>query len=141
MAAFLVVIGALAWWPDALLRLREAGGASATADPTCDPTAGPCVATFADGRSVTLRVTSGPVRATAPMHLEVLAPPPLTPTGLMMQGVEMPMGLVMVTFTETAPGAWAGDGATPVCTLDRMTWRADVTFADRTATFWLPVGR
>lgn len=140
MGVVLVAIGVLAAFPDALLQIRAAWGDQALADRACNPSAGPCIATFADGAAVTLRVRPEIVRATEPLTLEVEAPEPLRAVGVAMQGVEMNMGLVTVPLA-ARDGRYVGEGATPACTVERMTWRVDVDLGDRTAIFWLPVAR
>jgi len=122
------------WWrPDAVLSLRASGTLAADAM-DCDLNTQPCVATFADGSTVTLTVGPTPVTARSPMSFVVRVVGDSAPSAVELVGVDMPMGLIHVPLSQAGED-WTGEGVLPACVEPVMAWRADVVFPDRTATF------
>lgn len=134
-----VAIGAVAglWlFPDAISRLRAMGAPYAEADVSCSLAAGPCQVRFDDGTVVTMTASpqpAGPEDAVT-VHVEVAGAS--TPTALEIQGVEMAMGFLRLPFEPVQQG-WALTATLPVCTTERMLWKADVVLDDRVAGFFL----
>jgi protein SCO1/2 len=125
-------------YPDLVSRFRQTG-LYAAADPACDLGKGPCTATFPDGRRVTLEITPRGLPTEEPLTARVQVDPPgPAPVWVELQGDVMNMGLLRAPLVEGVAG-WTGTVVVPLCTTERMTWRADVVLADRTAGFGFEV--
>ncbi len=131
-----VAVVALWWFPDAISRLRAMGSPYAEADAACELSAGPCEARFPDGTVVRLAATPQPSSAGVPVALTVGVEGDSRPVAVELQGVEMAMGFLRLPFTE-ANGDWTVSVDLPVCTTERMQWKADVVLDDRVAGFYL----
>jgi hypothetical protein len=101
--------------------------AEAAADVGCDLHGGPCRARFPDGASVTLAIAPRPIRPATPLDVEVRV------TALDADGAEvdftspdMNLGFNRATLAAAAGGSFGGRARLPVCTFDRMRWRANV---------------
>jgi len=127
---------ALWWFPDAISRLRSAGQPYAAADPSCDFAAGPCVARFPDGTEVSLQASPQPAPSGEPVALQVVVIGDATPAAVEIQGVEMAMGFLRLPLTADGD-RWTATANLPVCTTERMQWKADVVLSDRVAGFIL----
>ena len=126
---------ALAWWvPDLPATLRAWWRPVAQMSAGCDLAQGPCAARFADGGEVTLTVDPPHAPTNAPVTLTVREDGVGVPTGLAVLGVDMYMGLITLPLIADAD-AYVAQARLPLCTLDRMRWRVDVLFEDRTAVF------
>ena len=123
-------------FPDAISRLRALGSPYVEVDRACDPGRAPCVATFPDGTAVRFAATPQPAGQGQPVAVRVEVEGDATPVALEVQGVEMAMGFVRLPF-ERSGSAWALTLDLPVCTTDRMLWKADVVMDDRVAGFFL----
>lgn len=137
---WVAVMGAIAllWaFPDLVSRGRQITQPYASMPADCELEEGPCRATFPDGSWVELSVRPPPFRASMPLQWAVRTsdglPPPVA---IELQGVSMNMGLVTLPL-EPGPEGATVRGALPVCTTQRMQWRADVVFGGRSAGFEL----
>jgi len=133
--AIAAVVG-LWWFPDAISRIRTLGAPYAEAERSCDLALGPCTASFADGTSVHLTATPQPAGPGVPVVLSVTVDGPGRPVAVELQGVEMAMGFLRLPIVE-ADGRWSASAQLPVCTTERMLWKADVVLDDRVAGFFL----
>ncbi|MCA9549528.1 MAG: hypothetical protein KC933_05790 [Myxococcales bacterium] len=128
---------ALALWffPDAIRRWRQSSGPYALMEKGCDPSKSACVARFADGTTVALAVSPEGAPGAVPLTFTVTA---TKAEAVELQGLDMNMGLLHFPLHEgSRPGEWTATGVLPVCTADRMRWRADVLLEDRAAGFEL----
>jgi hypothetical protein len=133
-----VALVALLFWlfPDAVSRFRQSTMPYAEMDASCSLAEGPCEAVFPDGVVVSMTATPQPVGPADPVRFEVRVEGAAVPRSVELQGVDMAMGLVQLPL-EKGAGKWTGQGGLPVCTTDRMQWRADVILDDRVAGFFL----
>lgn len=131
----LVAVGTLWAFPDALSRLRAVGAPYAAAAPGCDPSVG-CTARFDDGVSVQLWARPQPAPPGVPVELRVTVDGPGVPLAVELQGADMAMGFLRLPLDADGDG-WAATAQLPVCTTERMRWRADVVLEDRAAGFEL----
>ena len=127
---------ALAWWaPDLLSRWRATSGPYAEMPAGCDPTEGPCVATFEDGAQVRLEVkTSTLAERRRAFEFTVRANAPEPPETVDLSGINMMSGLFRLPL-EREGEVWRASTHLPRCTMKKMLWRAEVGLGDRTASF------
>lgn len=132
----IVAVGTLWWFPDALSRLRTLGTPYAEASEGCDLAMGPCSARFSDGVVVSLTADPQPARSGETVDLAVEVDGVSTPVALELQGADMAMGFLRHPLV-AEDGRWTLSTALPVCSTDRMRWKADVVLDDRVAGFFL----
>jgi len=135
-ALAVAAVGALWWFPDAISRLRTLGVPYAEMEPGCDLAMGPCAASFSDGTVVRMEATPQPSRPGEPVKVSVRVEGSGRPVALELQGVEMAMGFLRLPLVE-AGERFTASVDLPVCTTERMLWKADVVLDDRVAGFFL----
>ncbi len=94
----------------------------------CPLPGGPCSVRFPDGE---VRLTVAAIEG-GRLRFEVRAT--TAPEALELSGEDMNMGLFRVRFREGEGGHFAIAGL-PACDQEKMRWRAEVLFSDRTAAF------
>lgn len=129
-------VGLLWWYPDALSRFRQASGPYAEMEASCDLAKGPCEATFPDGVVVVMAASPQPAGPSDTLEITLTVKGDAEPVAVELQGVDMAMGLFRMPVVRSGQ-TWTASGPLPVCTTDRMQWRADVVLDDRVAGFFL----
>jgi hypothetical protein len=130
----------LALWllPDAIARWRRARAGYHEMDPSCRLADGPCTVELPGGERVALTVEPEGAPAATPLSVRVTTRGAAVPRAIELSGVDMNMGFFRHAL-HAAPGegTWTATVVLPVCTRDRMAWRADVVFEDAVAGFVL----
>lgn len=130
----------LALWlfPDAIARWRRSRAGYFEMDPTCRLAEGPCAADLPGGGRVTLSVEPKSAPAATPLAIHVTTAGSAVPTAIELSGRHMNMGFFRHALRATeATGTWTATVVLPVCTRDRMAWRADVVLEDAVVGFVL----
>lgn len=135
----LLMTGVVVVWlfPEAPARLQRAWQPTAWMEDGCDLRQSACTARFADGVEITLAVDPPHAPAVTPLSFQVDVHGPLVPTHIKLLSLDMWMGEVSIPLSPAsdAQGRWYGETTLPVCTADRMQWRAHVAVGDRLALF------
>ncbi|HJL39757.1 MAG TPA: hypothetical protein RMG48_00505 [Myxococcales bacterium LLY-WYZ-16_1] len=129
-----LLAGGLWLFPDAVSRWRRARSNHVRMDPSCRLARGPCAVRFSDGAEVQLSIAPPGAPAATPLRFRVEADGVGPPRAVEVQGVDMNMGFFRFALQRDGAG-WSARGVVPVCTRERMAWRADVVFEDRVAGF------
>lgn len=116
------------------------------ADSTCDLHKTACSATFSDGAKVTFSITPRPISPLAELTYDVNVQGMAADAAIVdIQGETMNMGLYHTPLKPKVSGQFTAKGGVPVCTTQRMVWRADVRLSSngdhRQATFNFVVER
>lgn len=130
-------LGALWLFPDAISRWRRHREGYAQMDPTCRLSAGPCAVELPSGHRVELSVQPPDAPAATPLRLSVEVDGDAAPASVELSGLDMNMGFFRHPLhpASTVARTWTATVVLPVCTRDRMAWRADVIVGDETAGF------
>jgi hypothetical protein len=131
---------ALWLFPDAIARWRRARAGYFQMDPTCRLADGPCGVDLPGGGHVRLAVEPEGAPAATPLSVRVTIEGAAVPEAIELSGLDMNMGFFRHAL-HPAPaegaGTWTATVVLPVCTRDRMAWRADVVLEDAVAGFVL----
>ena len=111
-------------FPDRILALRQ--GDAPVQHAPCDLATGPCTAVFPDGLQVRLSTEPPGLAPAQPILWEVETRLDARVEALDISGVSMGMGVVTVALSPAGPGRSRGSASLPLCTSERMLWRAQV---------------
>lgn len=138
LGLLVVFLGISFFFPDVISRLRQSRSNYVPMEPSCRLSDGPCTVRFVDGTWVRLSVEPPSAPAAQPLRFRVEAPKNAQVLRLELQGKDMNMGFFQLPLTSEGsadPRVHRATGVLPVCTLDRMAWRADVILEDQVAGF------
>lgn len=136
----IAVLAFLGLWlfPDAISRFRQSRSGYFPGDPSCDAARGPCSVAIGEDDEVRLEVKPKGAPAARPLVFLVEVDGEAQAKAIELQGVDMNMGFFRFPLHPAGePGRWGAEGVLPVCTLDRMAWRADVVLDEAVAGFVL----
>lgn len=104
---------------------------TATLQATCDLRKGQCIASFANGETISLEMTPKSIPLLKPLALtiklnEVSSPINIEKIQVDFVGIGMDMGFNRATLKLTQPQLYQGQAVLPICTQHHMDWEARV---------------